>query len=551
MAMTKPLSEQVRFTQAGAGAVERLASEKLKDVVSVKDFGAVGDGVADDTAAIQAALAFIVSSTSSGITASNGLSTSYSGTSPRLHFPKGRYKIVSELLLGSYLEVYGDSAIIEQATNTASIFVCDVYQLKIQGLQFVGGKHQIDFYNANINSTMVEVSHCQFFLSRDYAINTRATGGVYSHLSCELSIYKCRFLACNKVLNNCCDSATLETCWIQPSKTNMTASTAVILNRGTSVGDPDAFTRLHIKDCFLIPDVGTEGVDRVEYVRWVDNYGSVTATHSRFGGEYGGMSIVWHHGAPNTAAPWNVTEVIFRDCTLFAGPDSRVDSCVVGIQAQIPNRISIRNCSGPVGKPLVANLSSLNIPAFMAAFESASGKKAYEYFKLDIEDIIYDINAYSPTRTVIPWDLYKYAVKGKQTRVRRAAPQSIANGYVITFVSFDTVDFDNVGAFDPANPTRIVMPKGCYKMRINIAVMLSVDGAAKTVAVTLVTSGLERLAGDTSLRGINPDAERISFSADVEGPPDSYWHVNIQHNAAAALSLLECRVSATPIDFAG
>ena len=42
------------FTQAGTGAVARTVDSKLKDVVSVKDFGAVGDGVADDTAAIQA-----------------------------------------------------------------------------------------------------------------------------------------------------------------------------------------------------------------------------------------------------------------------------------------------------------------------------------------------------------------------------------------------------------------------------------------------------------------------------------------------------------------
>jgi hypothetical protein len=43
------------WTQTGSGAVTRTVDEKLKDVVSVKDFGAVGDGVANDTAAIQLA----------------------------------------------------------------------------------------------------------------------------------------------------------------------------------------------------------------------------------------------------------------------------------------------------------------------------------------------------------------------------------------------------------------------------------------------------------------------------------------------------------------
>jgi hypothetical protein len=69
------------FIQAGTGAVQRTVESKLQDVVSVKDFGAVGDGVADDTVAIQAALTYAASQSSGG----------FAGRTVTIFFPAGQY----------------------------------------------------------------------------------------------------------------------------------------------------------------------------------------------------------------------------------------------------------------------------------------------------------------------------------------------------------------------------------------------------------------------------------------------------------------------------
>ena len=50
------VATKLSFTQSGTGATARTIDSKLKDVVSVKDFGATGDGTTDDAAAIQAAI---------------------------------------------------------------------------------------------------------------------------------------------------------------------------------------------------------------------------------------------------------------------------------------------------------------------------------------------------------------------------------------------------------------------------------------------------------------------------------------------------------------
>ncbi|WP_408950411.1 glycosyl hydrolase family 28-related protein [Lysobacter sp. Hz 25] len=53
--LANPVSDP--FLQAGAGAVPRTYQDKVREIVSVKDFGAIGDGVADDTSAFANAFA--------------------------------------------------------------------------------------------------------------------------------------------------------------------------------------------------------------------------------------------------------------------------------------------------------------------------------------------------------------------------------------------------------------------------------------------------------------------------------------------------------------
>jgi hypothetical protein len=103
-------STKLAFIQNGTGAVTRTVESKLRDVVSVKDFGAVGDGVTDDTAAIQAAVTKLITITNS--------------QPATLYFPSGSYKVTNSIDFsasgGNRMEIVGGGGSFEAVTILAA-----------------------------------------------------------------------------------------------------------------------------------------------------------------------------------------------------------------------------------------------------------------------------------------------------------------------------------------------------------------------------------------------------------------------------------------------
>ena len=92
--------KQSNSSGALAGAVGRTVHQKFQEMISVKDFGATGDGVTDDSAALQAA-----------ITAAAGAT---------LYFPEGVYYYTSLLTISNPMTITGDGYGTQLKPNTPS-----------------------------------------------------------------------------------------------------------------------------------------------------------------------------------------------------------------------------------------------------------------------------------------------------------------------------------------------------------------------------------------------------------------------------------------------
>lgn len=164
----------VQYDPAGTGAVPTTVQAKLRETVSVKDFGAKGDNVNDDTAAIQAAIDYCKTANVSS-----------------LYIPEGNYRLSSQLTVTASLKLVGAGT----GTNFYSTHSgnCLVFQPENAGSSNVflsgGGVSNLTVTRiaAEKGGSAIWLRQCNGFLLQDVGANNhdfgiRISGGQLNRL---------------------------------------------------------------------------------------------------------------------------------------------------------------------------------------------------------------------------------------------------------------------------------------------------------------------------------------------------------------------------------
>jgi hypothetical protein len=346
----------------------RAVKDKLQDVKSLADFeGFVGDGVNDDSDAVDAAAKWQTSTAQiwnpTGAFGSSSAAVRCAG----LTIPKGaRVKLTKKVLAPLYIEADGHAAV--EAPFDVDMFESNgSYKSYFRGIYFIGGKSHIKLINGNINFGLWMFDHCTFIGSADWSLQLLNTSVTYPVTSTQAIFNECRWVRCKRVLKTQCDHTFIVGGWMQPESEWCDADTAQIYNGGL----------LSMNMMMVIP--AGQDTPFPTRTRLIDNYGAVRCHQARFGGEGGGLPIIYHFAEPTRynvgTAESREMGIALDQCTIYPGPASRADSAVVNFQGHMPMIIRITDCTGPITRPFIindpANGGIPSIPAYLSALQTA------------------------------------------------------------------------------------------------------------------------------------------------------------------------------------
>ena len=236
------------------GKEDRQAALAAKQTgsLNVRDFGATGDGITDDTDAIQRSLIQAASRDYPAL------------TPPEVFFPPGNYRISRTLLVPCYrnrsnksyynfINLRGEQATITQTSPTEDVLYFQrSFRNLIEGLTFDGGKRQIKLWSQNLDSAHIIIRDCVFKnaagcaiddqlrldpasetknwynnVIEPYTISTNEDGlpeltpideevlPMCVFVSTLMRISRCSFVRCQQVLSTWADWAFMHACTIE------------------------------------------------------------------------------------------------------------------------------------------------------------------------------------------------------------------------------------------------------------------------------------------------------------------------------------------------
>lgn len=144
-------TDQITYNEGDTGAVTRVLTARLQDYVSVKDFGAVGNGIANDTAAIQAAI----------------------NSGKPIVFPAGIYASGPLTQSANFQRFYANGQVTIAKNANGVLFTSTGIYVELSGIQFVGTGYTGD--NINMSGNNPRLINCSSYGTPGRAL--KATGG--------------------------------------------------------------------------------------------------------------------------------------------------------------------------------------------------------------------------------------------------------------------------------------------------------------------------------------------------------------------------------------